>query len=480
VREVYTARRFGYPEQVSAGSILRAFLQPVLPENRALLQRIRAELPPSLSGPRQMYGRQTRGCAATIGAQPRCDFACSGCYLGDEANRIPPRTVAELGEQMELIREFVGPFGNLQLTDGEITLRPVDELLELLEHARRLELVPMIMTHGETFRRNPALLERLVVEGGLREVALHVDTTQRGRRQRVFDHARTEEELEPLRDELADLVRDVRARTGADLRAATTMTVTAENLAGVAHVVDWTLRNADVFRLLSFQPAAQVGRTLPGLGGRVTTAALWDAIAAGMGDEDRERLERGRLSYGHPDCTRSVLGLVHERADGARRFQLWRDLGEARDERALDGFFARFGGITLRGDTRPEALARMAGVLATAPLFWARELPPYALRLARRLEPRNPGRLLWRLAARRERLRPLAILSHHFMERAELETPVGRERVAACNFRVPHEGRMVSMCQVNAGGLREEHYAELASRVPRRSERRRPVEAEVR
>jgi hypothetical protein len=45
--------------------------------------------------------------------------------------------------------------GNLQLTDGEVTLRPEAEVIELLRYAQSLELIPMLMTHGDSFRRRP-------------------------------------------------------------------------------------------------------------------------------------------------------------------------------------------------------------------------------------------------------------------------------------------------------------------------------------
>src|SRR5205085_1434027 len=82
-------------------------------------------------------------CGATIGAMPRCDFACRGCYLGEEANRIPALPVEAVKAQMRALRPTLGHAGNLQLTDGEVTLRPVGELIELLRYADEIGLVPM-------------------------------------------------------------------------------------------------------------------------------------------------------------------------------------------------------------------------------------------------------------------------------------------------------------------------------------------------
>src|SRR5687767_14138265 len=161
--------------------LARILREPVLAETRANLARSRARVPEHLRGPRQMLGRGGNGCGATIGAMPRCDFACRGCYLGEEANRIPAEPVEAIKAQMRRLRPALGNGGNLQLTDGEVLLRPAREVVELLRYAQSLDLIPMLMTHGDGFRRRPGLLEQLVVEGGLVEVSIHVDTTQRGR-----------------------------------------------------------------------------------------------------------------------------------------------------------------------------------------------------------------------------------------------------------------------------------------------------------
>ena len=50
------------------------------------------------------------------------------------------------------------------------------------------------------------------------------------------------------------------------------------------------------------------------------------------------------------------------------------------------------------------------------------------------------------------------------MSREEIETPQGRERLAHCVFQVPVDGELVSMCEVNALGIREQYYGLLARR----------------
>lgn len=443
-------------------SLWRILTEPILEETRRNLARSRARVPLDLQGPRQMLGRGGNGCGATIGAMPRCDFACVGCYLGEEANQVPPAPLEEIKAQMRALRPTLGNAGNLQLTDGEVTLRPVEEVIELLRYAQSLGLIPMLMTHGDSFRRRPGLLERLVVEGGLVEVSIHIDTTQRGRLGADYRHARTEEELMPLREEFARMLRTVARTTGRPLRPATTMTVTAENLAGVPAVVRWLTHNADIFRLVSFQPVAQVGRTEAGLGGGVSVEALWRGIAEGLGGADQgEVLERSFVHVGHPDCTRYLPGMVSRDEGRAPAFHPARTEGAA-NARFYDGFLERFGGVSFRLDSPLEKAARMLALAAREPRFVLGGLGPYLMLLARQADPARPLRFLWRLLRRQAGLHSLVIVSHHFMSRAEVDTPRGRERLDLCVFHVPVHGALVPMCEVNTMGVRDAYYAQLS------------------
>ncbi len=442
-----------------------AFTEPVLAESRALLAQNWSQLPAALRTPHQMLGRQGNGCGATIGAMPRCDFACRGCYLGEEANKIPAEPLEAIKAQMRALRPVLGPAGNLQLTDGEVTLRPVEDVIELLQYARSLDLIPMLMTHGDSFRRRPGLLERLVREGGLREVSIHVDTTQRGRTG-PYRNARTEADLNPLRAEFGEMLRAARAATGLNVRAATTMTITPENLGGVADVVRWLMQNPDAFFMISFQPIAQVGRTEDGLGDSVDVEALWREIARGChGSADAATVARllgGQKWLGHPACNRFVHGIVAKRATAAT-FHPVRQQGDATDARIVDGFLARFGGISFRRDGRVTAIARALGLAARAPGFFARNVPAFAWHWLRRLGDGNPWRAARELASGALHAHGFLFVSHHFMSKAQLETPLGQERVQHCVFTVPVDGQLVSMCEVNALGIREEYYAQIAT-----------------
>ena len=69
--------------------------------------------------------------------------------------------------------------------------------------------------------------------------------------------------------------------------------------------------------------------------------------------------------------------------------------------------------------------------------------------------------LLAAALAGKVRVDGLTLTSHHFMSPAEIETEVGRARLAACVFRLPYQGEMVPMCRMNAGGVRERLYGEI-------------------
>lgn len=456
----------------SSQSFVEALRAPVLAESRALLQKNWRTLPLALQTPHQMFGRQGNGCGATIGAMPRCDFACRGCYLGEGANKIPAQAVEAIKAQMRTLRPVLGPAGNLQLTDGEVSLRPVEEVIELLQYARSLDLIPMLMTHGDTFRRNTGLLRRLVTEGNLTELSIHIDTTQRGR-VGAWRHATREAELNGLRAEFGAMLRQVRKDTGVPVRAATTMTVTPENIGGVADVVQWLQQHPDDFFMISFQPIAQVGRTEDGLGDSVDVEHLWREIARGLYGDDAPssvaRLLSGQKWLGHPGCNRFVHGLFATRRTRTPEpsvhatFHPVRQQGDAVDERVVDGFLSRFGGLSFRRDRRAVACARALGVFLKDPQFVGRSLLPYARHWLRRFDGVSSWRALRDMLNGSLSVHGFLFVSHHFMSRAQLETPIGQERVAHCVFQVPIHGTLMSMCEVNAMGIREAYYADIAA-----------------
>jgi hypothetical protein len=414
-------------------------------ETRALLANAWDTLPYALRGPTQFLGRQYAGCGATIGVMPRCDFRCTACYLGNGANRARPLPMEEIKGQIRTLRRWLGPAGNLQLTDGEVTLRSESELIQLIAYARQVGLVPMVMTHGETFRRKPGFLERLMTQGGLTEVCFHVDTTMRGRCNQQTGTA-SEEDLNSLRAEFAEMIRRARRHTGRRLEAASTVTVTPDNLEGVPDVVRWFLSNADAFKMVSFQPVAAVGRTGSKFQ-RISPDRLWARIAEGA---DNPSILEGEGWLGHPGCGRFVQGLTVHRNNRVKFVPLYRR-DHSSDVQFLNKLLDRIGGTSFRLDTGGQAIRRIAYILKHNAVFLLRYGFPYAWRLLRQTGTLNA--------------RYFCIVSHHFMNATEMTSPLGAKRQSVCVFRVPISGRLEPMCRVNAGGLRAKLY-QSAGKTP--------------
>jgi hypothetical protein len=434
------------------------FRDPATAEKREILAARWAELDPALRLSGQGLGQKATGCGATIGIQPRCDFACTGCYLGREANDVPAMSTAAVLRQLDELRRWLGPKSNVQVTDGEVTLRPVEELTEIFRYARSIGIIPMMMTHGDNLRRRPGLLERLMTEGGLTEVSIHVDITQRGRD--GYKAPKSEVELMPLRDEFAAMVRQARRSTGKPLRAAMTLTVTQDNLPQIADVVRWLVRNRDAFSLVSFQPLAQVGRTRKSQRG-VTATDLWTEVGRATAEFGLPLDGTGPMHLGHTECTRFVpLVALARPGEEPRLFQGIRD--EPEDVAVMEEFFAHgLGGVAFRDDDPLEKVARFLGMVRTAPGWMLGRARRWIDARARAEAGISLRRLLVDTFRGRLRLDGLTLTSHHFMSPQELQTPVGQDRLAACVFRLPYKGEMIPMCQMNADGVRERFYSEI-------------------
>jgi MoaA/NifB/PqqE/SkfB family radical SAM enzyme len=436
---------------------LRLLKEPVPDEKKRLMRARWHALDARWRTGGQGLGQQATGCGATIGVHPRCDFACTGCYLGVGANQVRPSELEEIFRQLDGLRVWLGPKGNVQITDGEVTLLPVEDLVTILRYARRLGLIPMLMTHGDTFRRRRGLLERLMIQGGLTELSIHIDTTQQGRV--GYRNPASEAALEPLRKEFADMIRAARRTTRLPLRAATTVTLTRDNLADVGHVVNWCLSNRDAFGMLSFQPVAQVGRTLQGLPG-VTVTEVWSEIEDALADYGLRPSGPRALLFGHPDCNRVEPLVVYERVGSTPRILPIVREGHEEDAAMMRAFFVRgFGGINFRDDTAVERVCRTAGVFVMDPGWIVGPLRRWVLERLAELGT-SATHVAWDVLRRNVRIDGFCIVSHHFMNPTELATPLGQERLSACSFRVPVGEEMVPMCRVNAGGLRDDMYAE--------------------
>ena len=139
----------------------------------------------------------------------------------------------------------------------------------------------MVMTNGQCLLQVPDYLPGLVNEYGLEKVRLHVDVTQKGRR--GLTESTREADRHVVRDRFADLIRETRKRTGKTLHVGSTVTVTERNYRDIPDVFRWVLDHADSFRILSFLPAAEVGRTLDRRIQHLTMDEIWEQICGGIG-----------------------------------------------------------------------------------------------------------------------------------------------------------------------------------------------------
>jgi hypothetical protein len=455
----------------------QSFCHPIDAEKQRLLRARWNSLPPELQTSNQLSGRHLTHCGFTTGAS-YCSFHCTHCYLPKNANQIPIPSFEQMKEQIDANRRFQGPGAGLQITGGDVAdaywrSNRQRELIAIVRYAVDSALVPMLMTHGATLLEQPEFLEQLVVEGGLRQMAVHIDSTQAGRSGYPINRVKSEADLHPVREAFTTLALQVRARTGLPFELAHNCTVTERNIDSVAQVVRWFLedpKRSRIWRILSFQPEADTGRTIfsqhP-----VTPAFVWEKICAGMGLQ----LDGSAFLGGHPDCSQGVSLLVAE--DGNRFLPLVPPDDKTRD--LFTEVLEKLGALstmTTDGDAEMGSLIgyRVAGAFARHPVLAGRVLW-------------HAGRLLladsipWEFARAlaRGRAHTINIGTHNFMHAAQVadapNDPVVRARLDACVFKgaVKNRGNgeweAVPMCAMNErrwGELYEDRLREAALTSP--------------
>jgi 7,8-dihydro-6-hydroxymethylpterin dimethyltransferase len=427
-----------------------AFRNPIDGEKLRILRERWESLPPSLQTNNQISGRHLTHCGFTLGAS-YCSFHCTHCYLPKNANQIPIPSLEQVKEQIDANRRLQGPGGGLQITGGDVadaywkSGRP-DELVEIIKYAYSVGSIPMLMTHGQTLIEQPQFLERLVVEGGLRQISVHVDMTQAGRHGYPIGRIKCEADLHPVRQAFTDLALKIREKTGAQLEYALSFTVTRRNIDDVPEVIRWYLADPNrshVWRMLSFQPEADTGRTIfsqrP-----ITPDDVWQKICEGVGLP----LRRDVSIFGHPDCN-SWASLLIARPSG-KYFPLLPD--DKKFDDLLGEVLAKIGGLSLVNDDAGTPPYRLAGVLFQHPLLAVK----LVTKLARYLTSRKaPPEILQSLLC--GQVHTLGVGMHNFMDasmvaRADSD-PVIKARLDSCVFKgaVKRNGewQAVPMCSMN-------------------------------
>ncbi|MBV9009493.1 MAG: hypothetical protein JO354_10060 [Verrucomicrobia bacterium] len=428
----------------------RAFREPIDPEKARVLRERWNSLPPELQTANQISGRHLTHCGFILGAS-YCSFHCTHCYLPKNANRVPIPSLADVKAQIDANRRFQGPGGGLQITGGDVAdaywkSGRADELVEIIRYAVAVGLVPMLMTHGQTLLEHSQFFEALVLQGGLRQVSLHIDSTQAGRHAFPINRVRDERDLHSVREAFTNLARDIRNRTGLTVEYALSLTVTEKNIEDVAELVRWYLADPErtrTWRMISFQPEADTGRTIFSKQ-RALPERVWKKICEGAG----LALEKGATHFGHPDCN-SWASILVSRRTGKYIPLLPRD---AATKQLLGEVLAKIGGLSLVTDDARTAPWRIAGVLAQNPLLALRSVAHLARLL---LTGAMPMPMFIDLVS--GNAHTLGIGTHNFMDAADVARadadPVIRARLDSCVFkgavRENGEWRAVPMCAMN-------------------------------
>jgi hypothetical protein len=251
-------------------------------------------------------------------------------------------------------------------------------------------------------------------------------------------------------------------------------TVTERNIASIAEVVRWFLADparSRIWRILSFQPEADTGRTVfsrhP-----VTPAVTWRELCRGM----RLQLDGSAFLGGHPDCNQGVSLLV-ERYCGRYLPLLPND---EKTKQLMVDILEKMGAIsTMTTDAEAGGSLlpyRIAGAFVRHPgLAW------HSLRraLALVVSGQIPLAFLWAVAT--GRAHTINIGTHNFMDARRVaqaaSDPVTRARLDACVFkgavrnRTTGEWEAIPMCAMNQARWSELYAVRLGVTQPSRLSR---------
>ena len=359
--------------------------------------------------PGQTAGRRWGVACVSLEITQRCNLDCTLCYLSESSEALLDFPLDEIYRRIDLILAHYGPGTDVQVSGGEPTLRPRDELIAIVRRITQRGLRASLFTNGILAGRG--LLQDLA-EAGLCEVAFHVDLTQ----QRA-GYA-SEAELNALR-----LGYIARAR-GLPIGVFFNTTVFDANRAEIPMLAAFFVAQAGAVRFASFQLQADTGRGVLGArDGAIDNPSVAAALQQGAGTP----LGFDVLAAGHQACNQSaVLLLINGRAydafaDKAFIQRFMRETAALRIDRRTPGQGLR---------SLALAMLRRPGLLL-ATLGWLRRLAWLA-----RAD-------LW---AGRGRVGKLTFFTHNFMDACALDA----DRIDACVFMAITQDGPLSMCAFNA------------------------------
>lgn len=367
------------------------------------------KIPERFRFPNQTLGRtQAIGCVALEITQ-KCNLDCTLCYLSENSESVPDLPMAEIMRRVDVIRQEFGPGTNIQVTGGDPTMRPTEELLEIIRYIRSQKMSCCLMTNGIKATRK--LLLRLK-EAGLSDITFHVDTTQER------PGFKSEMELNKVREQYME-----RAR-GVGLAVYFSTTIHKDNFHEVPDLVRFFVKHADDVSIISFQLQADTGRgTLHKREIPIDLDTVSTQLEAGLG----RTMNWDGVQMGHPKCHHQAYALV-----------IRGQVVDMLDEPALiQWMIARYG--TMKIDrTRPlRGAMTVLGHVARSPGIWW----PAARFIGRKL--RMHG---WDLVRSGFKARKMMFFMQNFMDRDNLDM----ERVEMCSFHVMTQKGPVSMCLHNA------------------------------
>jgi len=331
--------------------------------------------------PNQVLGRlHSIGCVAVEITQ-KCNLDCTLCYLSEHSQSVSDIPLEEVYRRLDDVLHHYGPGTHVQITGGDPTLRKHTELVEIAV--------------------------------GLRDVAFHVDSTQRR------ENGDNELSLNSVRQEYIDRTK------GLGLMVIFNTTVHKDNFHDIPDLVRFFRERADKVGLVSFQLQADTGR------GEwrqrdvvINTQTVEQQIEAGSTKD----LPWDVMQVGHTDChhylptavvNNKVYPLITSKefiADFMRDFQ---------------------GACWDRHKSFKHIASKFVVELFKKPIwFW--RLPVFGAKLLLKM--------FRDIVKARGQVNQLTFFVQNFMDAKELV----QERVDACSFMVMTSDGPVSMCEHNA------------------------------
>ncbi len=358
----------------------------------------------------QVLGRlQTIGCVAVEITQ-KCNLDCTLCYLSEHSQQVADVPIEEIFRRLDDALKHYGPGTHVQITGGDPTLRKHSELIEIVRYANDLGLYTALFTNGISASRK--LLTQLA-EVGLRDVAFHVDSSQRR------ENGESERALNAIREEY------LRRTEGLNLMVIFNTTVHKGNFHEIPDLVTFFREHANQIGLTSFQLQADTGR---GEWRKRDLIINRDTVQQQIEIGVNKSLPWEALQVGHRDCHSYLPCIVVNN----NIYPLVPDADFFSD------FVDDFQHISWdRQQKKLEIAWGFAKAAIGQPKWWWRLLK-HGISLGRSTFPD--------LIKARGKVEKLTFFVQNFMDAKELN----QERIDACSFMVMTADGPVSMCQHNA------------------------------